>query len=215
MQVKLLRALQERTIRRVGGTEEIEVDVRVISATNVPLEEPGQQKRFREDLFYRLQVIPIHTPPLRERREDIPLLAEHFLRALRAARWASGSSKVSRGRDGRCSGATPGRATCRELENVIERAVALETTEAVLPERLPEGIRCRRPAPSRLLAIGHGLQPRPATCGRSSPGSCAEALEQSAGDRADAARLLGVTPRAAALPRPEAPARRPTESGRA
>ena len=79
MQVKLLRALQEKKIRRVGGTDEVEVDVRVIAATNVPLETLVREKRFREDLFYRLKVIPIRTPPLRERREDIPLLAEHFL----------------------------------------------------------------------------------------------------------------------------------------
>jgi two-component system response regulator PilR (NtrC family) len=94
MQVKLLRALQERRIRRVGGTEETEVDVRVIAATNAPLEEYVRQKRFREDLFYRLQVIPIVTPPLRERREDIPLLAEHF--TLRFARqMGKGVVKVS------------------------------------------------------------------------------------------------------------------------
>ena len=111
MQVKLLRALQERKIRRVGGTDETEVDVRVISATNAPLEELVKQKRFREDLFYRLQVIPIHTPPLRERREDIPLLAEHF-----TARFARQMGKTRReglrGGDGAAPGAMPGRATC-------------------------------------------------------------------------------------------------------
>ena len=79
MQVKLLRALQERRVRPVGGNDEIDVDVRVIAATNVPLEDLVQQRKFREDLFYRLQVIPIRTPSLRERAEDIPLLAEHFL----------------------------------------------------------------------------------------------------------------------------------------
>src|SRR5262249_14083054 len=80
MQVKLLRALQEKRIRRVGSTDEIEIDARVISATNVPLETLVRAKRFREDLFYRLQVIPVRTPSLRERREDIPLLAEHFVK---------------------------------------------------------------------------------------------------------------------------------------
>jgi two-component system response regulator PilR (NtrC family) len=123
MQVKLLRALQERRIRRVGGTDETEVDVRVISATNAPLEELVKQKRFREDLYYRLQVIPIHTPPLRERREDIPLLAQHFLERF---------ARVMDKRVAKISDETlrilerhswPG--NVRELENVIERAVAL------------------------------------------------------------------------------------------
>ena len=79
MQVKFLRVLQEKKIRRIGAGEEIEVDVRVIAATNQNLEEMMEEKAFREDLYYRLNVIPVHMVPLRERRDDIPMLAEHFL----------------------------------------------------------------------------------------------------------------------------------------
>jgi two-component system response regulator PilR (NtrC family) len=191
MQVKLLRALQDRRIRRVGGTDETDVDVRVIAATNVSLEELVRQKRFREDLFYRLQVIPIVTPPLRDRREDIPALAEHF-RERFAGEMGKGVQKVSLEamrlleRYG-----WPG--NVRELENVIERAVALETTEAVLAERLPESI--RRPAPSEPLPeIGEGFSLDRYLFeieGR----LLAEALGRAGSDRAEAARLLGVSPR--------------------
>jgi len=80
MQVKLLRVLQDKEFKRVGGTDDIRVDVRIISATNKDLEEAVREKRFREDLFYRLNVIQIKLPPLRERREDVPLLATHFLK---------------------------------------------------------------------------------------------------------------------------------------
>jgi two-component system, NtrC family, response regulator PilR len=138
MQVKLLRALQDRRIRRVGGNDEMEVDVRVIAATNAPLETLVREKRFREDLFYRLQVFPVHAPPLRERREDIPVLAEHFLERF-AREMGKRVVKVSdEAMDVLKRHSWPG--NVRELENVIERAVALETTEAVLPERLPEGL---------------------------------------------------------------------------
>jgi len=191
MQVKLLRALQERTIRRVGGTQEVEVDVRVISATNVPLDRLVQEKRFREDLYYRLQVIPVHTPPLRERREDIPMLADHFLRRFasqmgkRVVKVSDAAAEVLQRYE------WPG--NVRELENVIERAVALETTEAVLPERLPDGIRspARAAAPARLgpgFELDRHLRSVEAQL-------LHQALEQSAGDRGHAATLLGVTPR--------------------
>jgi two-component system response regulator PilR (NtrC family) len=191
MQVKLLRALQERRIRPVGGTEEIDVDVRVIAATNAPLEALVEQKRFREDLFYRLQVIPIRTPPLRERREDIPLLAQHFLERF-AREMGKRVAKISEEAMRQLQGfAWPG--NVRQLENVIERAVAFETTEAVLPERLPDAI--RRPAASESLPpLGDGfsldgylLSVEARLLG--------EALARSQGDRAEAARLLGVSPR--------------------
>jgi DNA-binding NtrC family response regulator len=191
MQVKLLRALQERRVRRVGGTEEVEVDVRVISATNVPLEKLVQEKRFREDLFYRLQVIPIRTPPLRERREDVPLLVAHFLERF-SREMRKNVLKVTEEAMGLLQRYSwPG--NVRELENVIERAVALETTEAVLPERLPDAVRgsTRMPVPLALTAafnLDEYLRTIEAE-------SLRQALEQSTGDRAEAARLLGITPR--------------------
>jgi two-component system response regulator PilR (NtrC family) len=191
MQVKLLRALQERRIRRVGGVEETEVDVRVIAATNAPLEEYVKQKRFREDLFYRLQVIPIVTPPLRERREDIPLLAEHF--TLRFARqMGKGVAKVSQEAMQLLRAFSwPG--NVRQLENVIERAVALETTEAVLPERLPDSIRSpQRSEP--LPAIGNGFSLDDFMLSVEAR-LLNEALERAAGDRAQAAQLLGISSR--------------------
>ena len=86
VQVKLLRVLQERRFRRLGGLDEVEADIRIIAATNQDLAKMVAESKFREDLFYRINVIPIHLPPLRERREDIPLLADHFLGAT-ASRW--------------------------------------------------------------------------------------------------------------------------------
>jgi transcriptional regulator with PAS, ATPase and Fis domain len=192
MQVKLLRALQERRIRRVGGADEIEVDVRVISATNVPLDGLVREKRFREDLFYRLQVIPIQTPPLRERREDIPILAEHFLRRF-AGQMGKRVAKVS---DEAMSilerYSWPG--NVRELENVLERAVALEVTEAVLPERLPEQIRSPRRPEVESAALGPGFELE-AHLREVEARLIEEALGRAAGDRGRAAGLLGVTPR--------------------
>ena len=191
MQVKLLRALQERRIRPVGGTEEIDVDVRVIAATNTPLESLVEQKRFREDLYYRLQVIPIRTPPLRERREDIPLLAQHFLERFardmgkRVAKISEEAMRQLQSYD------FPG--NVRELENVIERAVAFETTEAVMPERLPEAVRRPgRPGPLPTIGDGFSLDAYLLSVEAQLLG---EALERGAGDRAEAARLLGVSPR--------------------
>jgi two-component system response regulator PilR (NtrC family) len=191
MQVKLLRALQERKIRRVGSTDEIEVDVRVISATNVPLERLVQERRFREDLFYRLQVIPIRTPPLRERREDITLLAEHFLK-LFARQMGKETAKISEAAMALLvRHSWPG--NVRELENVIERAVALETTEAVLPERLPDSLRALVRPPSRAeLSASFNLDEHLRSVESQ---FLHQALTEAGGDRAEAARILGITPR--------------------
>src|SRR5579864_8490832 len=124
MQVKLLRVLQERRFRRVGGLEELQADIRVIAATNQDLTKLVADGRFREDLFYRINVIPIVLPPLRERREDIPLLAEHFL-AKYGTHMEKHIARISReAMDLLVRHDWPG--NIRELENAIERAVALE-----------------------------------------------------------------------------------------
>jgi len=143
MQIKLLRVLQDRRFRRLGGTEEVQADIRVIAATNQDLEKAVASGRFREDLFYRINVIRMHLPPLRERKDDIPLLAEHFLskyaeqmkKPVRSVAQASLPLLQMYGWPG----------NVRELENVIERAVALEQTPAILPDSLPPQI---RPAPT-------------------------------------------------------------------
>ncbi|MBP1622713.1 MAG: two component, sigma54 specific, transcriptional regulator, Fis family [Acidobacteria bacterium] len=139
MQVKLLRVLQERRLRPLGGTAEVPVDVRVIAATNQDLQSRIQQGLFREDLFYRIAVINVHLPALRERAEDIGLLASFFLRQYseRAGKSINGISP-----EALCclqSYSWPG--NVRQLENTIERAVALETTREIQLERLPETIR--------------------------------------------------------------------------
>ncbi len=151
MQVKLLRVLQDREFKRVGGTEDIRVDVRIISATNKDLEEAVREKRFREDLFYRLNVIQIKLPALRERKEDIPLLADHFLR------------KYSEELGKEISQISPGAlrlllqydypGNVRELQNIIERAVALETSRELTAENLASYIEEQLPLKRRPLDL--------------------------------------------------------------
>jgi two-component system, NtrC family, nitrogen regulation response regulator GlnG len=135
LQSKLLRALQERVIERVGGREPIPVDVRVLAATHRDLESLMKDGRFREDLYYRLNVVTINLPPLRERRRDIPLLVEHFL-----AKYAEGLGERAVAPDtlDRLVGyGWPG--NVRELENVVQRAIVLAATGVILPEHLPIG----------------------------------------------------------------------------
>ena len=143
MQVKLLRVLQERKVRPVGGHEELSVDARVIAATNRDLPAMVKAGTFREDLFYRVSVIPIELPPLREKREDIPELVRHFTEKYCAqAGRALGVSERAMALLERYS--WPG--NVRELEHTIERAVALERTDQIQPERLPEQITNYNPA---------------------------------------------------------------------
>ncbi|MDR3608033.1 MAG: sigma 54-interacting transcriptional regulator [Oligoflexia bacterium] len=139
LQVKLLRAIQERIFRRVGGTEDIRVDVRIIAATNRDLEAAVAKGTFREDLYYRLNVLLVRTPPLRERKGDVHILAESFLK-----RFSDRSAKKLAGFEPAAMAALesyswPG--NVRELENVIERAITLENHDVVTFDALPSGIR--------------------------------------------------------------------------
>ena len=149
MQVKLLRVLQDRRFRRLGGTEEVQADIRVIAATNQDLQKNVAEGRFREDLYYRINVIQIHLPPLRERHEDIPLLADHFLAKYSEGLDQSVRSISHEAHDLLTAYGWPG--NVRELENVIERAVALEQTQVVLPESLPAQVRAGGGIPAKTV----------------------------------------------------------------
>ena len=204
MQVKLLRVLQDRRFRRLGGTEEVQADIRVIAATNQDLQKMVAEGRFREDLYYRINVIQVHLPPLRDRLEDVPLLAEHFL-----TKYAQGVEKPVRGishetQDLLSAYSWPG--NVRELENVIERAVALEQTPLVLPESLPAQVRAGGGMPARGVAV-----PAPIPAGTSSLPDIKEgfdlealgeefyrhyialALEKTGGVQSKAAEMLGMS----------------------
>jgi two-component system response regulator PilR (NtrC family) len=194
LQVKLLRVLQERRFRRVGGLEELQADIRVIAATNQDLSRAIAEGRFREDLYYRINVIPIALPPLRDRREDIQLLAEHFV------------VKYTEQMDKEITGISheamellvrhdwPG--NIRELENVVERAVALEPTPAILPDSLPAAIRGEMPlraaagAAESLPESGFDLEAHVKQIER---GYIAEALKKAGGVQVRAAELLGMS----------------------
>ncbi len=137
-QVKILRVLQEKEIQPLGGNKTLKVDVRIIAATNVDLKEKVELNEFREDLYYRLNIINIHLPPLRERKEDIPMLAEHFI-----AKYAEENQKVIKGMSSRYTKILmdynwPG--NIRELENTILRSVILGTSETLIPDVLPSEI---------------------------------------------------------------------------
>ena len=138
-QAKLLRVMQEREFMRLGGMDTIRVDVRIIAATNVNLKDEMEAGRFREDLFYRLQVITIELPPLRSRTDDIPLLVHHFLDKYARDNGRAGMSVTPEALDLLVGYAWPG--NVRELENVIERAVVLSVGPVVTADRLPDAVR--------------------------------------------------------------------------
>ncbi len=194
-QVKLLRVLQERVVRRVGGTQEIPVDVRIIAATNRDLAEEMEQGRFREDLYYRLNVLHVHLPPLRARREDIPELARHFAAkickrlGIPTKRLTSDAIRVLQAHS------WPG--NVRELENILERTIALEPSGIITSGSLPEALRglSARPEPVQVPLPEAGLDLEEYLEGvRRS--LMQQALERTGGQQKRAAELLRMSYRA-------------------
>jgi two-component system response regulator HydG len=187
IQVKLLRVLQEGEFERLGGTKVLRSNVRIISATNVNLENAIKQKRFREDLYYRLNVITMNMPPLRERREDIPLLISHFLKI-----YQEKNNKVVDGisedvLDILTDYQWPG--NVREIKNIIERAVVLTQDRIITQKDLPENI-SKKKAEERKLTIPFGMPLR-----EIEKKIIIETLRRSKGDKEITANLLGITPR--------------------
>jgi transcriptional regulator with GAF, ATPase, and Fis domain len=186
LQVKLLRVLQEREFERVGGTHPIKVDIRLIAATNSNLEQAIREGRFRQDLYYRLAVLKITMPTLRDRSEDIPLLVRHFVQK-HAKRCKVKPRPVSREALALLRNYDwPG--NVRELENAIERALVLGSSDMILPEDLPESLLERPSAPEMTEAKYH------AAVKELKRRLILDAVEQTRGSYADAARILGVHP---------------------
>jgi two-component system response regulator PilR (NtrC family) len=198
MQVKLLRVLQERKFRRVGGVEETDADIRIIAATNRDLGRMVEEGKFREDLYYRINVIPVQLPPLRERKEDIPVLAEHFLAKYRTQ---MGKPPIGVSPDALQALETfdwPG--NVRQLENIIERAVALERGPSIQIESLPLDVARRLPEPTSAALPEEATLPEsgvdlPRHLESQERDFVAQALRQAAGRHDKAARLLGISPR--------------------
>ncbi len=190
LQVKLLRVIQERVFRRVGGTSDVRLDARIVAATNRRLADEVQAGRFREDLYYRLNVIEIPLPPLRERRDDIPLLIEHFVE-----KYSRELGKRVEGMDDATMArlseyAFPG--NVRELENAIERAVALCREPRIGVDLLPPALIERRALPrgARLPAAGESLDDLVSAYER---GLLLDALERAGGVKKRAAQRLGIS----------------------
>ncbi|HSN53381.1 MAG TPA: sigma-54 dependent transcriptional regulator [Candidatus Sulfomarinibacteraceae bacterium] len=191
-QTKLLRVIQEREIRRVGGVEARPVDVRLVAATNVDLWAEVQEGRLREDLYYRLNVITIELPPLRERREDIPLLISHFLRKYAEENNRDSVAFSPEAVDALTEYAWPG--NVRELENAVERAVVLSRGDAIELDELPQALRAGSSDETVITEIPpEGVDFRLAVQAFQTR-LIRQALHQAGGVQRQAARLLQLSP---------------------
>ena len=191
VQIKLLRLLQEREFTRLGSTESIHVDVRVITATNRNLEQAILDNQFREDLYYRLNVIPIFLPPLRERTEDIPRLIDHFIK-----RYSAENNKIITGMSEEAlamcmSYGWPG--NVRELENAIENAIVLGEGEVILPEHLPFTVTMRHGPYLPVNSFIHSGQTYREKMESAEKLVLEDAIRRANGNKSEAAKRLGIS----------------------
>ena len=194
IQVKLLRAIQERVIRRVGATEDMKIEVRIIAATNRNLEDMVAKGTFRQDLFYRLNVIGIVTPSLRDRAEDIPILANHFLKKYNEKLNKNISGISTEAMDILKSYNYPG--NVRELENMIERTIALEAGSTILPESLPPLVNTasgRKMASSNEIEMGENGLELDKVIGQIEKELLIKAIHATGGIKKKAAKLLHIS----------------------
>ena len=196
LQVKLLRALQERKIKRVGAAREVDIDVRIVAATNRDLEEEVKRERFRSDLYYRLNVVQIRVPALRERKEDVPLLAQHFLRRLGDDLGRVVRAIHPRAMEALCAYHFPG--NVRELENIVERALTFEMSDVLMPDSLPShliappGLPDLATASTALELPQNGVDLERILADLEKV-YLAKALDRTRGNRTEAAKVLGIS----------------------
>jgi two-component system response regulator HydG len=189
MQAKLLRAIQEREIQRVGGDKAIKVDVRIIAATNRELLEDVQSGRFREDLYYRLNVVNLRVPPLHERKEDIPLLANHFLE-----RYAEKNRRNMKGFTPAAMDLLiryPWPGNVRELENALERAVIMSMGEYITERELPPGVVAHGRGDSEVRLTLTGMAGKPLD--EIEKAAIIQTLKETRGNKSEAAKILQIT----------------------
>jgi DNA-binding NtrC family response regulator len=190
IQVKLLRVLEDRSFMRVGGTEDLTVDVRILAATNASLEQRVAEGRFRADLYYRLKVVTLHIPPLRERREDIPLLTDHFL----------GQFKRENAREDltlspaalRCLMNARWEGNVRELRNMIESLVVMATRPVIDVWDLPEAYRQEPASPQEPMGGASSMAGSPTTMDQIEREAILRTLKETGGNRTRAAEVLGI-----------------------